>query len=191
MEEIQDTKHEIRQDIANAIDSMSEKEIEEKNRLIENRLFEFANFLESNISLFYLNNNLEVNTRNIITRCFGYNKIVVLPAFNTDTFQMSLMKVDNLDKDLKAGPRGIPEPNPEICKIVPIERIDIAIIPGVALDEAWHLSVRLSSRCPWNPMTSTWISSSPKKGSYIRYNNAAKQRYFGFRTASRRFRFFG
>ena len=133
MEEIQDTKHEIRQDIANAIDSMSEKEIEEKNRLIENRLFEFANFLESNISLFYLNNNLEVNTRNIITRCFGYNKIVVLPAFNTDTFQMSLMKVDNLDKDLKAGPRGIPEPNPEICKIVPIERIDIAIIPGVAL----------------------------------------------------------
>jgi 5-formyltetrahydrofolate cyclo-ligase len=46
-----------------------------------------------------------------------------------------LMKVDHPDKDLKIGPRGILEPDSTCCKIVPIERIDIAIIPAVALDE--------------------------------------------------------
>ena len=135
MEEIQNTKHDIRNDMAKAIDAFSKEEIQEKESRIEARLFEFANFLESNISLLYVNHGLEVNTRGILDRCLGYNKIVVLPAFNVDTHQMKLMKVDNLETDLKMGPRGILEPDPASCKIVPIERIDIAIIPGVALDE--------------------------------------------------------
>lgn len=135
MEEIQNTKQEIRDDMAKAIDAFSTEEIEEKASRIEARLFEFANFLESNISLLYVNHGFEVNTRGILDRCLGYNKIVVLPAFNIETYQMTLMKVDNLETDLKTGPRGIREPDPAICKIVPIERIDIAIIPGVALDE--------------------------------------------------------
>ena len=135
MEESQNTKHEIRNDMARAIGAFSKAEIEEKTSRIETRLFEFANFLESNISLLYVNHGFEVNTRGILNRCLGYNKIVVLPAFNTETFQMKLMKVDNLGTELKIGPRGILEPDPAICKVVPIERIDIAIIPGVALDE--------------------------------------------------------
>lgn len=135
MEEIQNTKHDIRNDMAKAIDAFSKEELEEKTSRIEARLFEFANFLESNISLLYVNHGFEVNTRRIIERCLGYNKIIILPSFNTDTFQMKLMKVDNLGTDLKMGPRGILEPNADNCKIVPIERIDIAIIPGVALDE--------------------------------------------------------
>jgi 5-formyltetrahydrofolate cyclo-ligase len=135
MEEIQNTKHEIRNEMANAIDAFSKAEIEEKANRIEARLFEFANFLESNISLLYVSHGLEVNTRRILARCLGYNKIVVLPAFNMETYQMKLMKLDNLETDLKMGPRGILEPDPANCKVVPVERIDIAIIPGVALDE--------------------------------------------------------
>jgi 5-formyltetrahydrofolate cyclo-ligase len=48
---------------------------------------------------------------------------------------MTLMKVDTLEKDLSIGPRGIYQPNPDRCKVVPIDRIDIAIIPAIALDE--------------------------------------------------------
>ena len=59
----------------------------------------------------------------------------ILPAFDTIKYQMKLMKVDNLDTDLILGPRNILEPDPSRCHIVPIECIDIAIIPGVAFDE--------------------------------------------------------
>lgn len=135
MEEIQVTKSQIRTDIADALAALSEKEIAEKTSAIEKRLFDFANFLEAKVALLYTNNSNEVGTKNILTRTHAYNKIIVLPVFNTETFAMTLMKVDALEKDLTAGPRGIIEPNPDRCKVVPIERIDIAIIPAVALDE--------------------------------------------------------
>jgi len=48
---------------------------------------------------------------------------------------MKLFKVDNPDTDLMPGPRGILEPDSKRCNVVPIECIDIAIIPGVAFDE--------------------------------------------------------
>jgi len=135
MEEIQKTKSEIRDDIAKMLDASSDSDIKEKTKKIENRLFDFANFLEAKIALLYVDNTCEVVSRDIIKRCFDYDKIVVLPALNTNQYEMKLLKIDSIDKDLKLGPRGIFEPDADRCKIVPIESIDIAIIPGIAFDE--------------------------------------------------------
>lgn len=135
MEELRETKDEIRDKIGKTLAALAESEVEEKTRRIENRLFEFANFLEANIVLLYINSTSEVNSWKIIKRCFDYKKIVILPAFDATKYQMKLMKVDNLDTDLILGPRDILEPDSSRCNIVPIECIDIAIIPGVAFDE--------------------------------------------------------
>ncbi len=135
MEEIGAAKIQIREDIAKIISSLAESDIAKKVKAIEDRLFEFANFLESKIALLYVSGDNEVQTRNIIKRAYSYNKIVVLPAFNPKTFEMELMKVDQFAQELKPGPRGVLEPNAGRCKIVPIDRIDIAIIPGIAFDE--------------------------------------------------------
>lgn len=135
MDEIRKTKEEIRNDIANRLAALADSAVEAKARQIEKRLFEFANFLEANVVLLYINSASEVNSRDIIKRCFDYNKIVILPAFNIDTYEMKFMKVDNLETDLKLGPRGIFEPDEMRCNVVPIECIDIAIIPGTAFDE--------------------------------------------------------
>lgn len=135
MDAIRATKEEIRYDIAKRLAILADSAVEAKARQIENRLFNFANFLEANIVLLYINSANEVISRNIIARCFDYNKIVVLPAFDSHTYEMKLMKVDNLETDLKLGPRGIFEPDEMRCNVVPIECIDIAIIPGTAFDE--------------------------------------------------------
>lgn len=135
MEEIQITKSQIRSDIAKSLATLSEKEIVVKTKAIENKLFEFANFLESKITLMYVNSDSEVPTHKILARSYAYSKILVLPAFKPESFEMTLMKVDDLNHDLKSGSRGILEPDADRCKVVPIERIDIAIIPAVALDE--------------------------------------------------------
>ena len=135
MEEIQVTKSQIREEVAKKVAAISAKEITEKTTAIESRLFDFANFLESKIALMYVHNNNEVQTKRILRRIYDYNKILVLPAYNTENFEMTLMKVDHLERDLQAGPRGILQPDETRCKIVPIEKIDIAVIPAVALDE--------------------------------------------------------
>lgn len=135
MDNVKEKKSEIRSNIAEMIGSLSESELSAKYKKIEDRLFEFANFLESTIALLYLNCSNEVDSRAIVGRCLKSKKILVLPAFHPAKHTMALMKVDNLKTDLKPGPRGIPEPDKGRCKTVPIDRIDIAIIPGIAFDE--------------------------------------------------------
>jgi 5-formyltetrahydrofolate cyclo-ligase len=135
MEEIQVKKNELREEITKKLAELTDKEIAEKTKAIENRLFDFANFLEAKIALMYVHKKGEVPTGNILRRSYDYNKLVVLPAYDTENFDMTPMKIDNLAKDLHLGPRGILEPDAARCKIVPIERIDIAIIPAIALDE--------------------------------------------------------
>jgi 5-formyltetrahydrofolate cyclo-ligase len=135
MDEVREKKQEIRNEISTFFNSLSSDVLEANTRIIENRLFEFANFLESKIVMLYVNTENEVATQSIISRAYDFNKIVVLPAFDTAKSTMKLMKVDNPKKDLITGPRGILEPNPARCKAVPLDCIDIAIIPGVAMDE--------------------------------------------------------
>ena len=135
MEEIGAAKIQIREDISQMIAALSKSQIAEKTMAIEARLFEFANFLESKIALLYVNGEYEVQTETIIKRSYNYNKIVVLPAFDPAKFEMNLMKIDHLAKELVPGPRNVLEPDPKQCKTVPMERVDIAIIPGLAFDE--------------------------------------------------------
>ena len=135
MEEIQEKKHAIRSEITKLLTDMSDDVRNEKTQAIEDRLFEFANFLESNITLLYMNTENEVATRNIIKRTIEYNKIVVLPVFDMEKHRMDFMKIENLENRLKRGPRGVPEPITAKSKKVPIDSIDIAIVPGIAFDE--------------------------------------------------------
>ena len=135
MEEISAAKIQIRDEIAHTISALSESEINEKIAAVESRLFAFANFLESKIALLYLSGNLEVQTDSIIQKAHSYNKIVVLPAFDPENYQMKLMKVDAFGQELIPGPRGVLEPDASKCKVVPMDRIDIAIMPGLAFDE--------------------------------------------------------
>jgi 5-formyltetrahydrofolate cyclo-ligase len=135
MDEVREKKQEIRNEISMFFNSLSSDMLEANTGIIENRLFEFANFLESKIVMLFVNAENEVATANIIRRAYEFNKIVVLPAFVPAKSTMKLMKVDNPDKDLITGQRGILEPNPAKCKPVPLDCIDIAIIPGIAMDE--------------------------------------------------------
>ena len=135
MEDAQKTKTDIRNEMATQIGKLSAAELKEKTREIENRLFEFANFLESKIVLLYISGVNEVNSEMVIKRTFDHNKIVVLPKGNNSSRGISLYKIDEYPKGLRAGTDGKLEPNPDICRKVPIDCIDIAIIPGVAFDE--------------------------------------------------------
>ncbi len=135
MEDVQEKKRNIRNMIGKSLETLCGSKLSELTKTIENRLFEFANFLEAKIVLLYVNSNCEVATHEIIQRSYKYNKIVVLPTFHTEKHQMSLMKVVDPETQLKLGPRKILEPDPNKCKTVPIENIDIALIPGIAFDE--------------------------------------------------------
>lgn len=135
MEEIKEKKRELREHVATALGEIPEKKLAEKQRTIENKLFEFANFLEAKIALLYLNENLEINTHRIIERSLVLNKIVVLPFTKTDQPQKHLFKIDDITQDIIPNSEGKMVVDTSRCKKVPIDCIDIAIVPGLAFDE--------------------------------------------------------
>jgi 5-formyltetrahydrofolate cyclo-ligase len=135
MDEIKAVKEQIRKDMAKVINGFTEKQRLAKTGQIEKKLFDFANFLESRIVLLYVEGENEVRTRNILKRSLNINKILVLPAFESGRFKTAIFKVDHLEKDLQPGPRGMAQPNPGRCKLIPVQKVDIAIIPGLAFDE--------------------------------------------------------
>ena len=135
MDEIKAAKEQIRKDMAKAVNGLTERQRTERTRAIESRLFDFANFLEARIVLLYVDSDCEVRTKSILRRAYDFSKIVALPCFDAERRKMAILKVDSLDKDLQSGARGVMEPNPERCKPVPLNKVDIAIIPGQAFDE--------------------------------------------------------
>lgn len=135
MEEVHKSKEEIRAEMAAKIQALPDEEVREKTRKIQERVFDFANYLEARVVLMYLPRENEVATRRIIDRTYEYNKIVVIPLFETGSKKIRLFKVDDLQKDLRTDPSGRRQPDPARCRPMPIDSIDIAIVPGIVFDE--------------------------------------------------------
>ncbi|HID28783.1 MAG TPA: 5-formyltetrahydrofolate cyclo-ligase [Desulfobacterales bacterium] len=135
MEEIKAKKTEIRRSGFARRNALPKEERAEKSAAIMERLFDFANFLESRIVLFYMNYGSEVDTEPMIRRALELEKTVALPLVDTRKKKILPFRIENLDRDVRPGYRGIREPIPQRCKQIPVEYINLAIIPGVAFDE--------------------------------------------------------
>jgi 5-formyltetrahydrofolate cyclo-ligase len=135
MEDLREKRVELREQVEKDLGGISAKGKKAMLEQIETRLFEFANFLESRIALLYISGPREVDTAAILRRSHQMNKLIVLPAAADNPSDLRLMKIDNPETDLKPGPDGLLAPNPDRCRVVPIDCIDIAIIPGLVFDE--------------------------------------------------------
>lgn len=135
MEDISEKKREITNNIINKIEAFEEDALSQKQLNIEDRLFEFANFLEAGITLFYITRSYEVETMNIIKRALADGKKIALPLVDREENKTTIFKVDNPDKDLVKNDEGVLEPDPKKCKALLLDQVDIAIVPGLAFDE--------------------------------------------------------
>ena len=135
MNEIKNTKNSNLSIVAERLDKFTKEELAQKYEIIESRLFEFANFMESQMVFLYTPVNGEISTENIIKKALQIEKQLVLPALTTTKNVINLYKITNYNKDLVTGANDILEPDVKKCKKIPLEDIDIAIIPGLAFDD--------------------------------------------------------
>lgn len=135
MEDVKARKSQIRRSAFVRRDALSKDERSKKSTAIMERLFDFANFLEARIVLFYMSYGSEVDTEPMVRKALELEKIVALPLVDAKQREIVPFKIDNLDSDIRPGYREIREPIPERCKQVPVQYVNLAIIPGVAFDE--------------------------------------------------------
>lgn len=121
--------------VANRLNALSEEERTEKYNRIEHKLFEFANFMEAQLAFLYTPVSNEIPTEGIIKKALQIEKGIALPLFTDAKNSFNLYKISNYSKDLVLSDNDILEPDPEKCKKITLEDVDIAIIPGLAFDD--------------------------------------------------------
>lgn len=135
MEDVKEVKQGLSNGVVKKIEAFTKDELSQKSRQILTRLFDFANFMEARVVFIYLNKPGEVDTRNIITHCFNKNKVVVVPSDDSNRKDLKLLKLNDPTADFVAGPKGESVPDPNRCRVVPLDSVEIAIIPGLVFDE--------------------------------------------------------
>lgn len=140
MEEMKNTKTSALIQVSERLGSLTKEVLAEKYNNIENKLFEFANFMEAQLAFLSISN-IEmpiegiIPTEAIIRKTLHIEKGIVLPVFTDAKNSIQLYKISDFDKDLVKGDNDMLEPDPEKCKKISLDEIDIAIIPGLAFDD--------------------------------------------------------
>ncbi len=135
MDDMKNGKSSVLAQVAGRLDALAPEILEEKYQTIEGKLFEFANFLESQQAFLYTPASTEIPTEAVIRKALEIEKGIILPVFTDAKNAFRLYKISDYDKDLVMNANDMLEPNPERCKKVSLEEVDIAIIPGLAFDD--------------------------------------------------------
>ncbi len=133
--DIKEEKQKLREQHIDVMKNISSEKLDDLNRNIEYQLLDFANFLEARIVLLYVNYDYSVPLENIITKSLENEKIIALPVCNEKIKSFTIYKIDDYEKDLIKQDDGKLVPNKERCKILPIDSLDIVIVPGMMFDE--------------------------------------------------------
>jgi 5-formyltetrahydrofolate cyclo-ligase len=135
MEDVRIKKRELRMAAQKRCEALPEEEYHERCEQIRTRLSEFANFEEAQTVLLYMNLPWEPETRPILEDCLAKGKVTLIPVLNSKNFELMPFKVDSADMELVPNVFGRPEPDPRTSKHVPLQYIDLALIPGAVFDE--------------------------------------------------------
>jgi 5-formyltetrahydrofolate cyclo-ligase len=92
-----------------------------------------ATFVAARAVLVTLPHKSEWDTRPVFDAALAAGKAVVLPRVNAGTRMLDLHRVTDIQREVAAGYRGIPEPLPDTPRI-DAAAIDWILVPGVAFD---------------------------------------------------------
>jgi 5-formyltetrahydrofolate cyclo-ligase len=126
-------KQGLRQSIIAARQNMAAAERAECSREITLKLLNLPSYRDSQTVLGYMSFGAEFETGVWVQQVLRDGKQVLLPRVNSNTKQLELFQVVDLQQDVAPGKWDIPEPLPQRCRRVDdSERIDFILLPGVA-----------------------------------------------------------
>jgi 5-formyltetrahydrofolate cyclo-ligase len=131
--EIPDAKKNLRQEMRSVLAALTESRRVEAAKCALALLRQQETWRTARCVLFYapIRNELDIWPALVIAVQEG--KLVCLPRFDNSTQRYVACRVENPQEDLQEGRYGIREPRPG-CELVALNRLDFALVPGVAFD---------------------------------------------------------
>lgn len=126
-------KKSIREEILTKRGKLFEEVVREKSRKIKKKLFESADFKRAEVVMFYVSKGKEVRTEGMIGESLRMEKRVAVPLSKVKERDLIPLLLIDYEK-LVPGAYGILEPGEESRQLVPLENLELIIVPGVAFD---------------------------------------------------------
>lgn len=138
-EEKKITKELLREQIRRNRQKLSREEVEEKSKLIKEKLFSLSEFQSARTVAFYvaMKKSNEVETEGMIKESLRLGKRVLVPITDLVEDKLVFSEIKNFD-DLLPSTFDILEPAPELRKILPYESIRLIVVPGLVFDLHGH-----------------------------------------------------
>ena len=129
------SKNNIRKGIRSNLKKTAKEEKAKKSKIIEKRLFSSLEYKKARAVMFYVSKEDEVDTRGMIKDALEQGKEVAVPYLEDETKHIIASKLKN-ERHLELGPYGIYHTKKdENFEEIPLDRIDLVVVPGVAFDE--------------------------------------------------------
>ncbi|MFA6141947.1 MAG: 5-formyltetrahydrofolate cyclo-ligase [Candidatus Omnitrophota bacterium] len=129
-------KHKIRHHIRQKIKDRSDLEKSRKSDIIKGKLFNEEEFKKASVVMFYVSLKDEVSTLSMIDEAVKAGKRVCVPVILKEEKRLVAGEIRNRSEDLERQHFGIYQPKEGHVKEVPLENIDLVIVPGVAFDKS-------------------------------------------------------
>lgn len=129
------TKDSLRREIKRKRDNLTPDEVNEKSKLVKEKLLSLPEFKSARIVAFYASfkKSNEVETEEMIKEAMTMGKTVLVPVTDTVEDKIVFSEIKSLD-DMAPGTFDILEPVPEMRKIFPNEAIRLIVVPGIVFD---------------------------------------------------------
>ncbi|MFA6321063.1 MAG: 5-formyltetrahydrofolate cyclo-ligase [Candidatus Omnitrophota bacterium] len=128
-------KHKIRKHIYEKLNSHSDLEKTRKSGIIKDKLFNEKAFKEARVVMFYVSLKDEVYTLSMIDEAIEIGKRVCVPVIIKEEKRLIAGEIKDRIKDLERQHFGIYQPKAGHVKEVPLEDINLIVVPGIAFDK--------------------------------------------------------
>jgi 5-formyltetrahydrofolate cyclo-ligase len=133
--DIQEAKALLRKQIRDALQKISPAARNALSAQIRDQLKEQAIWKNAEAVLFFAPLPDELDLWPLLEDALAGGKIAALPRFNPAGKNYVACRVQNVRSDIVTGQFGIREPAAR-CAGIPLDRLDLILVPGVAFD--WH-----------------------------------------------------
>ncbi|MFH1418305.1 MAG: 5-formyltetrahydrofolate cyclo-ligase [Planctomycetota bacterium] len=125
-------KKELRTRLRSVLAAISPESLQKQSRFAAEILFQQPEYQQAESMMIYLSHGREADTTPIVLQAWKDRKRILAPQVSWESRQMIPLEINNLDEDVGRSQFGFREPIRGVP--IPIELIDLVIVPGLAFD---------------------------------------------------------
>ena len=132
---LRDDKRTLRESLIAARDALPAAMRARASRSIADRIAALPTWRAARVVLLTLPFRSEWDARLAVRDALADGKTVAVPRVDAPARMLHALVIEDLERDVEPGYRGIPEPRAD-RPAIPLDRIDWVLVPGIAFDPA-------------------------------------------------------